>query len=238
MSTFLKDGDVSSLWLFVALVLVVLIWAVIRHKRLTTAYLSYARQIQKLVAQDEHYFGAYFGKSSGAIGCILDIHTTFWADCTYSVVIARKGKPVAVIGFEIDKECMHVRQLQGIKGANLHGLHLGEFLLPYAERIARALRMETLAIESAHRLTYFEPANEESALYRNLYAHQNRLRDIYNRTPEVHGYEKVGNGKEVRHHVKRLRKRLTFERWVRLQILLHGRMHVLAQKYFPEAVAG
>jgi hypothetical protein len=93
---------------------------------------------------------------------------------------------------------------------------VGTLLIPYAEHVARLLHLERITIESAHRHMYFEPTNEKSKVYINMYAHQERLRAIYDRAPQSLGYDPVVQSGQFIGWAKRLRKRITFTRWLRL----------------------
>lgn len=114
-----------------------------------------------------------------------------WSDANFVVVVQRNGRPVGLIGFEITEDSIEVKQLQGIKGSKLYGIDISDHFLALAEEIARRLHKRYVRVIHAHLTTYYE-LDELHDLYPKLYAHQNRLRQIYNNGPRKRGYQPMG----------------------------------------------
>ncbi len=114
-----------------------------------------------------------------------------WSDTNFVVVVQRKDRPVGLIGFEITEDSIEIKQLQGIKGSKLHDIDIGDQFLTWAEEIACTLHKRYVKVIHAHLTTYYE-LDELHDLYPQLYAHQNRLRQIYNDGPKKRGYQPMG----------------------------------------------
>ncbi len=73
----------------------------------------------------------------------------------------------------------------------MHDIDIGDHFLAWAEEIARTLDKRYVKVIHAHLTAYYE-LDECHDLYPKLYAHQNRLRQIYNDSPRKRGYQSVG----------------------------------------------
>lgn len=154
-----------------------------------------------------------------------------WCDASHTVVISQKGEPCALIGFTLSKDSVSVLQMQGIRGKKLFGVDLGPFLLSYAEMIARQSQKTYLRVQPAREHDYFE-LSEESYMYPQLYAHQRRMRAIYDASPKASGYEEPSSS--YRWWQKTLRKKLTFKRWLLLLELTFNRQMRQLKKDVPQ----
>lgn len=144
-----------------------------------------------------------------------------WCDVTYTVVVKNAAGPLGLIGFELSKHSMKIYQLQGIKGVNIKGIDLGDHLLSCAETVARTIGKRYVLVQPARLHTYYD-LDEMHSLYPQLYAHQARLRKMYDASASKRGYEYCRPGYSYWYQ-KLLRKRMTLKRWLRLQVLLFDR---------------
>ncbi len=159
---------------------------------------------------------------------VKGVKHNLWADAHYTVVILHHNKPSGLVGFELEKTILTVYQLQGIKGAYVGDIQLGDFLLAYAEVIARKLDMHAIRVQPAYRHVYFD-LDEEHSLYPQLYKHQDRLRALYDQSAKARGFDRLHHGYHS-WYVKVLRKPLTLKRFVRLQGILINRRLAVAYK--------
>lgn len=111
-----------------------------------------------------------------------------WADEAFTIVVKNSYGPIGLIGFVLSDESMIVLQLQGLKGVNTRGIDFGDFLLECAEQAAFTLGMRYVRVQPAHLNVYYE-LDDQHALYPQLYAHQDRMRKLYNSAPENRDYE-------------------------------------------------
>ncbi len=144
-----------------------------------------------------------------------------WCDSTYTIIVKNAQGPLGIIGFELSKTSMKIYQLQGIKGVNIRGLDLGDHLLACAEAIARTLGKREVLVQPARFHTYYD-LDEMHSLYPQLYKHQERLRKMYDGSARKRGYEYCRPGYSYWYQ-KVLRKRMSFKRWLHLQVLLFDR---------------
>jgi|GEM_PF-6916408 len=143
-----------------------------------------------------------------------------WCDDTFTAVINGPKGPMAVIGFHLSQEGFYVSQMQGIRGVNTRGVDIGLFLIAKAEIMARALDKSVVYIASAYSNLYWD-LDEEHRLYPQLYAHRDRLRKIYDASAAKMGY--TAGPFPSSSWRKVIRKKITFRRWWRLQLVLYNR---------------
>jgi hypothetical protein len=163
------------------------------------------------------FYSVHTGKGRHTLGAV-----SFWADATYSLVAADRGRPVGVVGFEYAAGVLRVYQLQGLKKVNVRGIDLGDLLLSCAEDAARTLCCHTVRVQPARMHVYYD-LDEDHSLYPRLFAHQARLRKMYDESSLKRGYEYC-RPRYFYWYQKQLRKRLTFIRWLRLQVRLYERL--------------
>ena len=82
---------------------------------------------------------------------------------------------------------MLVSQLQGLKGVNMKGFNLADYLLTCAEEMAVVFGAFSVKVQLASRNYYYD-LDDTHRLYPQLYAHQRRLYRVYNDTPKKRGY--------------------------------------------------
>lgn len=185
-------------------------------KREREAY-AFVRELSKRLSKEAFFHALKQGERQHFAG----IHRV-WSDAPYLLVVKENEKPIAMIGFSLSRSTLSVVQLQGIRGVNLRGRNVGTLLLPYAELLARMLGKPYVRVQAAYRQTYFD-LDEESRLYPKLYEHQERMRQIYDRAPQALGYEPQRWLRSVPWRRKKLRKLVTFPRFLRMHALLFDR---------------
>lgn len=110
-----------------------------------------------------------------------------YADATYALLARHGGAVVGFIGFELQRGQLLVMQLQGIKGVNMRGLDLADYLLECAEAAGKALGAECIRVQRAEYNFYYH-LGEQHRLYPERQKHQDRLERIYNLAPKKRGY--------------------------------------------------
>jgi hypothetical protein len=212
--------DGSNQWTYiVAGIFALFVWMVIDHVLRKRREEKNAAVFPQLLRGLPFFYSFHTGKGRHLL---RDGVTRIWADATYTLVAADQGIPVGVIGFEYDAAVLRIYQLQGLKGVNVRGVDLGNFLLSCAEGAARKLHCHTIRVQPARYHVYYE-LDEDHPLYSQLYQHQERLRRMYDGSSKARGYIYCRPG-YFNWYQKQLRKRLTVGRWLRLQMLLYERV--------------
>lgn len=110
-----------------------------------------------------------------------------YADAPFMLVIKRESQILGVLGFETNFGLLSVYQMQGLKGVNVRGLDVSDYLLACAEEVAINLGLSFIRVQPARQNDYYDLGPEHS-LYSQIMTHQARLRKTYDETPKRRGY--------------------------------------------------
>lgn len=215
------QGGAIILWSLAVLVVLTILNHITKRRRMHIRSILIPWKLRRL----SFFHSFYMGKGEHLLSS-KERH--IFGDATYTVVVQQKGRPIGIIGFELSSDCLKVYQLQGVKNANVKGLDLGNHLLACAEVITRRLGKAYIRVQPARFHTYYD-LDEMHSLYPQLYAHQARLRKMYDTSASKRGYEYCRPGYSFWYQ-KLLRKRITFVRWLSLQSRLFDRQMRKYQK--------
>lgn len=170
-----------------------------------------AKALRAAWAGDDFYHSLLIGVSTSdpmKIG-----KRSVYTDGKYSLVVARFGKPVAVLGFSLTRTSLRVYQMQGLRRVNLVGVDLGPWLLGLAVLTARRLRKHAVWVQAAERHIYYErPSLMKKQGYEKHRMHQLRMIAFYNQVPLRFGFVPDMQQNYLRGHYLVLRKKIT---WIR-----------------------
>jgi len=116
-----------------------------------------------------------------------------WSDTPFLLVIKKDQQVLGQLGFDTGSRCLVVRQVQGLKGVNVRGLNLADYILACAEEVASRLDLLSVKVQPAGRNAYYLPL-EDGPEYDKGDVHRRRLEKVYDDTPSLRGYVLVDAG--------------------------------------------
>jgi hypothetical protein len=134
------------------------------------------------------FHSLYFGGTAHTCPGWKSSDGMFHSDAPIAIVVSRGGKVSGVIGFEILKDEVLVRQLQGAPRGNFHdNMKVEVYLLSCTEAIAQALNMKAVWIVTPETAIAYRMAAPESD--RPSVKAEMHMRKIYS-YPAIAGYPK------------------------------------------------